>query len=52
MKLDQTGKDFLQNPLFNVTWDRKEYTTASDGSKIKTGVTQRTYFYIKYVEKI
>jgi len=38
IKLDQASADFLTSPLFNITWERREYTTATDGSKIKTTV--------------
>lgn len=40
IKLDQTNGDFITNPLFNITWEHREYTTATDGSKIKTTVSK------------
>lgn len=39
IKLDQTNADFITKPLFNITWEYREYTTAADGSKIKTTVS-------------
>ena len=46
IKLDQTNADFLTKPLFNITWDRREYTTEANGTKIKTAVKKKKICFV------